>query len=74
MASSYFIDNIKRIFFRFIASLFSDRDFVISVRSVIHANRSVKGLSVKIVTRDAVDWTMNIMLTPSCDGVVASNL
>jgi hypothetical protein len=74
MASSYFIDNIKRIFFRFIASLFSDRDFVISVRSVIHANRSVKELSVKIVTRDAVDWTMNIMLTPSCDGVVASNL
>jgi len=74
MASSYFIDNIKRIFFRFIASVFSDRDFIISVRSVIHANRSVKELSVKIVTRDAVDWTMNSMLTPSCDGDVASNL
>jgi len=73
MASSYFID-IKLIFSRFIASLFSDRDFIISIRSVIHTNRSVKALSVKIITRDAVDRGTNIMLTPSCDGVVASNL
>ena len=61
MASSYFIDNVKRMFFKFIASLFSEGDFIISVRSVIHANRSVKELSVKIITRDAVDWSMNIM-------------
>jgi hypothetical protein len=31
-------------------------------------------LSVKIITRDAVHWSMNIMLTPSCDGAVDSNL
>jgi hypothetical protein len=74
MALSYFIDNIKRIFFKFIASISSDRNFIISVRSVVHTNRSVKELSVKIVDRDAVDWTINIMLTPSCDGAVDSNL
>jgi len=40
----------------------------------MHVNRSVKALSVKIITRYAVDRSMNIKLTPSCDGIVASNL